>query len=154
MGIWKYRLKADFIHDTGVAPEFGAWQTPELLFADEAGIYWLSIHVSGRVTVHSGYAWDGCSPKFRLFGKLWGVSDGSVNPRTGYPYTYDASLVHDAMYQFIDHPNMPYSKATIDLIFYRMLQQAGFRYAWLYYAAVKYLGGVYRKLANPITTGR
>ena len=146
MGNWKYRLKADFVHESGITPDFCAGQVPDLHFADDWGKYWLSIHVSGRITVRRDYEWDGCSPKIRLFGKLLGTPDGEIDPRTGYPLTYHASLIHDALYQFLDHPRMPYTKAQADLIFYRMLQQAGFRYAGLYYAAVKYFGKFYRSV--------
>lgn len=144
MGIYKYRLKADYVYESGTPPTFGAWQTPELHFADDWGKYWLSIHVSGRITVRRDYSWDGCSPKFRVFGKLLGTPEGEIDPLTGYPATYHASLIHDALYQFMDHPRMPYTKAQADLIFYRILQSDRFGSAHLYYAAVKWLGGAYR----------
>lgn len=146
MGIYKYRLKADYVHESGIEPLFGSWQTPELHFCDEWGKYWLSIHVYGRITVRQDYAWDGCSPKFRLFGKVVGIPDGAINPRTGYPLTYHASLIHDALYQFLDHPRFPYTRAQVDTIFHQMLIKARFPHAGIYYAAVKYLGGIYTRI--------
>lgn len=148
MGDWMYRLKADFCWESGISPDLGAWQVPELHFSDAHGKYWLSIHVSGRITVRAGYAWDGCSPKFRVFGKLWGTPDGEIDPMTGYPRTYHASCLHDALYQFADHPRMPYTLEKMDAIFYQRLLVDGFSRARLYYAAVRWFGGVYRRIAK------
>lgn len=149
MGNWKYRLKADFVYESEVEPLlFGGRQTSELHFADDWGKYWLSINALGVITIRSNYAWDGCSPKIKLLGRLFGTPDGAPNPRTGYPDTYWASCVHDALCQFADHPQMPYTQAQMDLIFYRRMQADGFARADLYYAAVRKLGGAYRALSK------
>lgn len=103
---------------------------------------WLDISTSGTITVKAndnGYAWDGCTPKWSFLG-LWiaGVPDGHVDYRTGKPYTYYASLVHDALYQYLH--SVPVTKKQIDLLFLKML--GDFRLRNLYYFCVKHFGGV------------
>ncbi|KEI71229.1 hypothetical protein [Endozoicomonas elysicola] len=102
---------------------------------------WLSISTSGTITVKandSGYAWDGCTPKWSLL-NLWviGTPDGHINHRTMKPYTYYASLVHDALYQYLD--TVPVSKQVIDQLFLTML--GDFKPRLVYYLAVRLLGG-------------
>jgi hypothetical protein len=102
---------------------------------------WLEISTDGLVTVKAndtGYSWDGCTPKFSLFDiKIVGVPDGHIDSRTMKPYTYRASMVHDALYQYLG--SVPVYKRDIDLLFLEML--GDFRLRYLYYFAVKYLGG-------------
>lgn len=102
---------------------------------------WLTISTSGRVTVkanENGYSWDGCTPKWSVLNLfIIGVPDGHVDYRTGQPYTYYASLVHDALYQYLD--TVPVPKAKIDLLFLKML--GDFRLRKIYYFFVKHVGG-------------
>jgi hypothetical protein len=70
-----------------------------------------------------------------------GTPDGAPNPKTGYPYTYFASCLHDALLQFLDDPRMPYTRAQIDAIFYECLVRDEFPAAWLYYRAVRLYSG-------------
>jgi hypothetical protein len=58
---------------------------------------------NGHVVIRKGYAWDGCSPKFGVFGLFnIGVPDGAL--RLGKPWTYYASVVHDVLCQFEEIP--------------------------------------------------
>jgi hypothetical protein len=102
---------------------------------------WLDISTSGMLTVKAnerGYSWDGCTPKFSVLNVLIvGVPDGHVDIRTMKPYTYFASMVHDALYQYLD--SVPIAKRDIDLLFLKML--GDFKLRHLYYHAVKWLGG-------------
>ncbi|MFR0688261.1 DUF1353 domain-containing protein [Enterobacterales bacterium AE_CKDN230030158-1A_HGKHYDSX7] len=84
------------------------------------------------------YAWDGCSPKVPFF---WiatlGTPDwwehlesvqclrhGQQKERTMFwPVAHHASLVHDALYQFLNVA--PVTKAEADELFHRMLLEAG-----------------------------
>ncbi|WP_367989261.1 hypothetical protein AB2S62_18640 [Vibrio sp. NTOU-M3] len=102
---------------------------------------WLNISVDGVITVkanRTGYAWDGCTPKWSIC-NLWvlGVPDGHIDYRTMRPYTYYASLVHDALYQYLD--TVPVTKEQIDSLFLEML--GDFKPRKLYHFAVKHLGG-------------
>ena len=105
--------------------------------------YWLKLEPDGKVTVKAnatGYAWDGCSPKWSLLG-LWvvGTPDGHIDVNTDKPLTYVASMIHDVFYQYLE--DVPVSKADIDRQFYHTLRKRGFPLAWLYYLAVRLFGG-------------
>ena len=97
----------------------------------------LKLSKNGAITVKaspaSPYVWDGCSPKIRLFGKVFGVWDGPVDPKTGKQVAYAASLFHDALTQFMNtHPLTPKQN---DRLFYQLL--GNFPLAPIYYAGVR-----------------
>lgn len=98
--------------------------------------------LDGRIvlSVNSGYTWDGCSPKFKLFGKWVGTPDTEA--------TYLPSLVHDILYQNLEHPNMKCSREDIDDIFFEMLANNNFKFTLLYYIAVRMFGGVYHRFKS------
>lgn len=128
---YKYKITEDYVYsDTG-------W-TLDKAFESR----WLTISQDGVVTVkanENGYAWDGCTPKKSLF-NLWiiGVPDGHVDHRTMLPFTYHASLVHDALYQYLD--TIPVTKDQVDSLFLKML--GDFKLRKIYYFFVKHFGGI------------
>lgn len=112
------------------------------------GEYWPSFkspylqirpHKKGTyVLVTQGYAWDGCSPKFRVFDLEIGTPEGVTNWSTKKPITYRASLVHDALYQYkYDHQ---ISRKQADQLFLQVLQKENFFWAKAYYYAVRAFG--------------
>ena len=105
----------------------------------------LVVEKGGRIVVMRGYAWNGCSPKFCFFDLLLGTPDGVVDARTGRPKTYYASLVHDALYQFVPD-GLPASRRDADRCFLALLAESGFRPRWIYYAAVRVFGGLLRRV--------
>jgi len=107
------------------------------------------------------YAWDGCTPKawffwFMMLGTpdwfnkrletvtVWYDADKEVHypcKRTVFwPMAHKASVVHDALYQFLD--NLPITKREVDRLFQKLLVEAGMprSVAAGYYLAVKYFG--------------
>lgn len=124
--MWRYKLNSPFRH-----------QSPQLagiFFANE----WVSIH-DGTIEIATDYAWDGCSPAWRVFGVWLGTPDGPLMA-DGRPQTYYASLVHDVLCQFSRH--IPIKKAATVELFGQMLLDAGFA-AWranLYAKAVDVFG--------------
>lgn len=104
---------------------------------------WLRLAPDGKVTVKAnaeGYAWDGCSPKWSVFGlAIIGTPDGHVDIANEKPMTYHASLIHDVFYQYLE--DVPVTKAEIDRQFYDMLLAKRFPLARLYYVAVCIFGG-------------
>lgn len=131
---YKFKIVQDYsFSDTG-------WQLSQPFDSQ-----WLHISTNGVVTVKAndtGYAWDGCSPKVSLL-NLWvvGTPDGHINYRTMKPYTYYASLVHDALYQYLD--SIPVTKHEVDTLFLHMLGDFQLRY--VYYWAVRLFGGMWVK---------
>ena len=92
---WLYRSEVNFEWDSG-------FDIPEdQVFLDTTGKVRLILERGGRITVTREYAWNGCSPKVCIFDLLVGTPDGVVHVRTGRPKTYFASMVHDALYQFL-----------------------------------------------------
>ncbi len=146
MGIYKFQLHKTFRHQTQQVPDRKLFpRGMDSLVFKAAGEPWLHIEKDGTITVNRGYAWDGCSPKFKILDLLLvGTPDGIVNLQTGRPKTYYASLVHDALYQFLDDPHFPFSREQCDQVFLELLKEADFKLAFPYYWAVKYLGGAYR----------
>ncbi|HEY5716080.1 MAG TPA: hypothetical protein VIS54_06660 [Psychromonas sp.] len=102
---------------------------------------WLEISASGQITVKAnkdGYSWDGCTPKMSVLNLfIFGTPDGHIDYRTMQPYTYHASLVHDALYQYLD--SLPVSKEKIDLLFLEML--GDFKLRKVYHFFTKHFGG-------------
>jgi len=101
------------------------------------------------------YAWDGCTPKVPFYWlAIIGIPDWWEKPhrmlqlRGGaicaaevfWPLAHPASLVHDALYQYLDAA--PVAKHEADLLFYRMLREAGMLrpLAFAYYLAVRLFG--------------
>ena len=125
-----YVLNKDFSYKV---KDFTHWGSHR--FYDEKAKLWLEIN-DNTIFVKAGYATDGCTPKINIFGWVVGTPDGPIM-YDGYPQTYWASLVHDALVQFSKEPNMPYSKKQIDQIFYTMLKECNWKWAGLYYSAVR-----------------
>lgn len=115
----------------------------------------MTIAREGTVTVKAGYAWDGCTPKFSFLDLLVvGTPDGIHSDRTGKPKAYHASLVHDALYQFL--PDLPpgkplYTRKQADEVFLEILEDAEFVPRKFYYAAVRLFGGLFMNARKHIT---
>ena len=90
------------------------------------------------VKANEGYSWDGCTPKRSFLNlSIIGVPDGHIDYRTMRPFTYHASLVHDALYQYLD--TIPVRKKEVDWLFLIML--GDFKLRWIYYVMVRLFGG-------------
>ena len=85
-------------------------------FVDHDGCRRLEIHPNGDARILANYAWDGCTPKFSVFDVVIGVPDGVPNQVTKRPKAYYASLLHDALYQFLD-ADLPLSRGQADGVF-------------------------------------
>jgi len=134
---WLYRLDRTFTWESGlVVPH-------DLAFRDKQGVIRLVIETSGRITVMRGYAWNGCSPKFCVLDILIGTPDGVVHAGTGKPKAYYASLVHDALYQFLPVA-APVTRRDADRCFLRLLAASDFKPRYVYWLAVRVLGWVVR----------
>ena len=130
---WLYRAESNFTWDSGLlVPE-------DQIFLDVAGQVRLIIETTGRLTVTRGYAWNGCSPKVCFLDLLLGTPDGVVDADTGRPKTYFASMVHDALYQFLG-ADSPISRRQADGCFLRLMAASRFRLRYVYWLAVR-LGG-------------
>jgi hypothetical protein len=106
---------------------------------------WIQINTIGYLTIKEGYAWDGCTPKICVFGRVIGTPDGRIG-EDGKPITWKASLVHDALYQFIELHKIP--RKEIDALFLENLRSVDFKFARLYYAAVRMFGGIFISLTH------
>ena len=101
---------------------------------------------NGTLTIYKNYAWDGCSPKCKIFGKyIIGTPDGWFK---GFRYiknwTRKASLVHDFLYQFSDYI-FGLTRQIADYIFFMMLVELKFSLKYTYYTAVRIFGKKYWK---------
>ena len=121
----------------------------DLIFRDKTGVVRLVIEQGGRITVTRGYAWNGCSPKICVFDLLLGTPEGVVHVRTGKPKTYYASLVHDALYQFLPD-GLPLGRRHADRFFLLLLAESEFALRWLYWGAVAMVS-VFGTMAADVT---
>jgi hypothetical protein len=144
MSHWKFCLTdRDYSWSSGVPVD------QDYSFKDAKHIERLRIAKNGTITVTQGYAWDGCSPKFRFLDALYiGTPDGVLSQKTHQPKAYYASLIHDALYQFMGDGNMPYKRKQMDHFFLQLLRESEFWWGNVYYAAVRLVGSVYHQLAK------
>ena len=136
--IWKFRSDSDFVYDSGIPVS-----TP-VSFDDAQGVTRLVVDQDGTITVKEDYSWDGCSPKLRVFDLGYiGTPDGTLDVHTGQQKTYYASLLHDALYQFIADPRMEYKRSQMDRMFFDLMTQSGFGARHIYLFATRSLGWVF-----------
>ena len=132
---WLYRIDANY-----------TWTSPfkqdgDYAFFDAKGRLRLLVERNGAITVTRGYTWNGCSPKFFVLDLLFGTPEGVVNARTAQRKTYYASMVHDALYQFLGD-GLPMTRAQCDLCFLFLMRESSFRLAPLYWLFVRAFGGL------------
>jgi len=138
---WLYRLEQNYDWESG-------FDIPEdRVFLDSSGRIRLILEKGGHITVLRGYAWNGCSPKVCVFDLLIGTPDGVVHMATGRPKTYYASMVHDALYQFVTE-NSPVSRRQADEAFLKLMLESEFLLRWVYWAAVRAFGWLVWKAKN------
>ena len=138
---WMFVLDQDFVFNvrSHLPKDFSQGCT----FVDRSGRRRLELHPNGDAKVLAHYSWDGCTPKFSIWDIVFGTPDGIPNRNTTKPKTYYASLLHDALYQFLD-VDLPMSRASADRVFLELLTRDGFGPKWVYYAAVRIFGGSFR----------
>lgn len=130
---WIYRLEKSFSWESGrPVPD-------DYVFFDSAGKAWLMIDKQGKITVLRGYSWNGCTPKICVLDLLIGTPEGAVYEGTGKRKTYYASLVHDALYQFLREAS-PLTRGDADRFFLRLMQESDFVLARVYWLVVRALG--------------
>jgi hypothetical protein len=138
---WIFILDKDFVFNVR---QHLTWSFSEgCAFVDSQGNRWLEIHPNGDAKVLAGYSWDGCTPKFTIWDIVLGIPDGIPNSKTTKPKAYYASLLHDALYQFLD-ADLPITREGADRVFLQLLSRDGFGPRGVYYAAVRGFGGVFR----------
>lgn len=119
---YKYTLERNFTYSTGIKGK-------PFIGKDESDKTWVIIDRNGDVAIKAGYAWDGTT----------------LSP--DFPETYYPSLVHDVLYQFLGR-GMTFTRKEIDDIFLKMMQENNFKYAKIYYRAVRMFGGIFVQLTR------
>ena len=94
-------------------------------------------------TNYKGYAWDGCSPKFKIKDIYIGIPEAVLNSSSGQSKTYYASLIHDVFYQFSREARAFVKRKEVDGEFYAILKRDDFRFAGLYYFFVRLFGWIW-----------
>jgi len=140
---WVFRLQKNY-----------SWQSPysfdrDWAFKDWKGRTRLILGTDGVITVTRGYAWDGCTPKLCLFDLTVGTPDGFVHSGTGKPKCYHASLIHDALYQFLPE-DPPLNRAQADHCFRLLMGESKFIWRHLYWIAVRALGWLFRPITRRV----
>lgn len=129
------------------------WKLPEdytTTISDKTIIFgnkWVNIQ-NGTMRISKGYAWDGCTPKWRIKKLMFGIPDGKIDPETGKQMCYYASLVHDVLYQFVIG-----DRKDADEEFLKRMK--GFIHRRQYYYAVRHWGWIgWNKNKRKILDGR
>ena len=134
MGVYVYCIKEDCRYQSAIK-------------GSEFENEWFSLAKNGLITIkgthYKGYAWDGCSPKVKIKDLYLGIMEGVLNFDTGYSKTYYASLVHDVLYQFSQELKSFIRRKDVDREFYTILKRDDFRFAFLYYLAVRLFGWIF-----------
>lgn len=109
------------------------------IYGREYDDQYFSIRPNGSCVIKPGYASDGCTPKWDM-GPLGirGISDGRMELSTGYPVTYRAFMVHDALLQYRDVINIKTHEAHNE--FCREIKRAKFYWSRIYCRAVRWFG--------------
>jgi hypothetical protein len=130
---WLYKLDKDYTYQSDYQ-----WDH-DMEFVDANGKPRMRLSRDGQITVLKGYCWDGCTPKFCVMDILIGTPEGAVLEQTGKPKTWDASLVHDALCQFLP-ADLPLSQHEVDLIMLDLLKLREFSLSGVYYFFVRAFG--------------
>jgi hypothetical protein len=138
---WIYELQEDY--KVNLLEYFFERLEHPCAFEDRSGRTRLLLYPDGTAIIKAGYAWDGCTPKFAVFDILLGTPDGVPNNQTRKPKTYYASLVHDVLYQFLD-VELPIRRVGADLAFRNIMARDAFAPRYVYWPAVRLLGGAFR----------
>jgi len=134
MAVYIYCIKSDYRYQSSITGRS---------FENE----WMKLEKDGVVTIkgthYKGYSWDGCSPKFKIGDIYVGTWEAVLCTGTGFSKTYYASLVHDVFYQFSKKVSSFVKRKEVDKEFYAILKRDGFRFAKLYYTAVRLFGWIF-----------
>jgi hypothetical protein len=122
--IWKFKLEKDFKIDL----KKYSILAKDCVFYDtiEDKKIKVGYFKKGVLCIYKDYEWDGCTPKFKLFGKIVGIPD--------FGGTYNASLVHDFLIEFFNQHSL--KRKEIDFIFEYVLKDDSFQFTWIYSNAV------------------
>lgn len=135
-GNWIYKLEADYYYDLPrkVGVFYGEWL--RIIDNKTTG--------KSQILIPKGYVWDGCSPNFKVLDLFYvGTPDGAVDIQTMKPKTYYASLVHDALYQYMGFHEIDRKEA--DEIFFKIMKRDQFYLAKAYYYGVRIFGSFFAK---------
>ena len=125
--VYKYRLDNIF-----------TFQLPEYVPGEEIKLSPLiNISASGLLTVQPGFLWNGCDWKINIL-DIWiiGTPDGIINPSSGLPLTYYASMVHDILCKYKE--KLPFTKKYRADVFYSLCTD--FKLAKFYHRILKRIG--------------
>jgi hypothetical protein len=98
------------------------------------GIYYLTIQC---IHIRNGYTWNGANPGIGFLKYFTRDTDDKKTMTTGRPQLYYPTLIYNILYDTFE--NHCFSRKTIDLLFYEMCKDAGFRYSRLYYLVIRLL---------------
>lgn len=130
---WIYKLELDQNYNLPYDKKLAC----EYYFYDLDNNLRVKVWKNGSVTIYKGYAWDGCTPKYKIGSYTFGIWDG-IKSSTDLPVTYYASLLHDALYQFYDL-KVPFTRKEIDKLFLEFIPK-GFKARYIYYIFVRLFG--------------
>lgn len=99
--------------------------------------------VDDDLEIFAGFAFNGCSPAWRVFGR-W------VGTPTPKPVIIP-SLVHDVLWQWLDSPCIPWDMKASNDLFWDLMNEEQWRLRRTYHGTVALLGKTFRRFSakNP-----
>lgn len=134
--VYIYKLDEDFSYETSIPVDkrysFNGFDGNELMRISKEGV----------ITIRSGYKWDGCSPKIKVFDWFYlGTPDGTNDKEHVKSRCYYGTLIHDPCYKF--YRSLPYTRKQVDKFMVDLFRKSGFSLAGLYHRVVRMLGWIF-----------
>lgn len=131
MGVYIYCIKEDYQYQSGITGRY--FENDWMRLTPEGVIIVKGTHIQG-------YAWDGCSPKWKFKNIYFGTPESILNKFTDRSRTFYASLIHDILYQFSYDLKYIIDRKEADLEFYKIMDRDNFELKNLYYHMVRLFG--------------
>ncbi len=134
------RLKNLYTVERELYYEVPSFRGKDYILYNSSGKKLATLTSKGILYVHTGFTFDGCTPKFKitLGGKTFiiGTSDGCLG-QDGYPLLFHASLKHDVLCKIYSKNPSIYPRKTIDKEFQKDMKTVKWKWRGLYYSFVR-----------------
>jgi len=95
--------------------------------------------------ISKGWCWDGATS----------APDGPQDPnKEGYPLIWLATLIHDLGIYFLKEEDFPYLRVKIDIYFYMLMIDAGYKFSLVYFLGVRLFGRIFGSIKDKVSPNK